>query len=259
MFTFQDTTSPTSRCLQNRRYRNSLGRSCWNWYILKPGTVVVLAPANITTGVKSIKELRRGYVVGDTKVNSPKGAESFTAQVIVSQAKQTAIDVVDDRDRVISHLVEATCNVWKGKYHQMVDKFTIHKIHFWKFHLSQNSKKKSLFNRWSFVSNVSGFYLLVMDNESVANKVHDEFHYHFSYSSSAVFHSLLPFSIDSKMKFLFLLIALVLRYCGVDVRGRRGRGRGRTKSRTNIFFSTICPNGMTAMCLSIYIYGPIGM
>lgn len=76
--------------------------------ILKPGMVVVFAPANITTEVKSVemhhealpeavpgdnvgfnvknvsvKELRRGYVAGDTKINPPKGAADFTAQVIV--------------------------------------------------------------------------------------------------------------------------------------------------------------------------------
>jgi elongation factor 1-alpha len=76
--------------------------------VLKPGTVVVFAPANITTEVKSVemhhealteavpgdnvgfnvknvsvKELRRGYVAGDSKANPPKGAENFTAQVIV--------------------------------------------------------------------------------------------------------------------------------------------------------------------------------
>jgi len=76
--------------------------------VLKPGMVVVFAPANITTEVKSVemhhealpeavpgdnvgfnvknvsvKELRRGYVAGDTKSNPPKGAADFTAQVIV--------------------------------------------------------------------------------------------------------------------------------------------------------------------------------
>lgn len=68
--------------------------------------VVVFAPANITTEVKSVemhhealteavpgdnvgfnvknvsvKELRRGFVAGDTKNNPPKGAADFTAQV----------------------------------------------------------------------------------------------------------------------------------------------------------------------------------
>lgn len=31
----------------------------------------------------SVKELRRGYVAGDSKSNPPKGAADFTAQVIV--------------------------------------------------------------------------------------------------------------------------------------------------------------------------------
>lgn len=68
--------------------------------------VVVFAPANITTEVKSVemhhealpealpgdnvgfnvknvsvKELRRGYVAGDSKNSPPKGAQDFTAQV----------------------------------------------------------------------------------------------------------------------------------------------------------------------------------
>lgn len=68
--------------------------------------VVVFAPANITTEVKSVemhhealaeaspgdnvgfnvknvsvKELRRGYVAGDSKNAPPKGAQDFTAQV----------------------------------------------------------------------------------------------------------------------------------------------------------------------------------
>lgn len=76
--------------------------------VLKPGTVVTFAPANITTEVKSVemhhealteavpgdnvgfniknvsvKELRRGYVAGDSKNAPPKGAADFTAQVIV--------------------------------------------------------------------------------------------------------------------------------------------------------------------------------
>lgn len=71
------------------------------------GMVVVFAPANITTEVKSVemhhealqeavpgdnvgfnvknvsvKELKRGYVAGDTKNNPPRGAADFTAQVI---------------------------------------------------------------------------------------------------------------------------------------------------------------------------------
>lgn len=76
--------------------------------VIKPGMVVTFAPANITTEVKSVemhhealleatpgdnvgfnvknvsvKELRRGYVCGDSKNNPPKGAQDFTAQVIV--------------------------------------------------------------------------------------------------------------------------------------------------------------------------------
>jgi elongation factor 1-alpha len=72
------------------------------------GMVVVFAPVNLTTEVKSVemhhealqeavpgdnvgfnvknvsvKELRRGYVAGDSKSNPPKGAADFTAQVIV--------------------------------------------------------------------------------------------------------------------------------------------------------------------------------
>lgn len=74
--------------------------------ILKPGTVVAFAPANITTEVKSVemhhesltealpgdnvgfnvknvsvKEIRRGNVAGDSKNDPPKEAERFTAQV----------------------------------------------------------------------------------------------------------------------------------------------------------------------------------
>jgi elongation factor 1-alpha len=76
--------------------------------ILKPGMVVVFAPTGLTTEVKSVemhheqmpqaepgdnvgfnvknvsvKEIRRGNVVGDTKNDPPKGAKNFTAQVIV--------------------------------------------------------------------------------------------------------------------------------------------------------------------------------
>jgi elongation factor 1-alpha len=76
--------------------------------IIKPGMLVVFAPANLTTEVKSVemhhealtealpgdnvgfnvknvsvKELRRGYVAGDSKNHPPSGAEEFTAQVIV--------------------------------------------------------------------------------------------------------------------------------------------------------------------------------
>lgn len=71
--------------------------------------VVVFAPANLTTEVKSVemhhealqqavpgdnvgfnvknvsvKELRRGYVAGDSKNSPPRGAADFTAQVIMN-------------------------------------------------------------------------------------------------------------------------------------------------------------------------------
>ncbi|XP_060949403.1 elongation factor 1-alpha-like [Limanda limanda] len=76
--------------------------------ILKPGMIVTFAPSNLTTEVKSVemhhesmpeavpgdnvgfniknvsvKEIRRGYVTGDSKNNPPKAAANFTAQVIV--------------------------------------------------------------------------------------------------------------------------------------------------------------------------------
>ena len=76
--------------------------------ILKPGDVVTFAPANITTEVKSIemhheslpeatpgdnvgfnvknlsvKDIRRGFVCGSSKVDPPRECESFTAQVII--------------------------------------------------------------------------------------------------------------------------------------------------------------------------------
>lgn len=76
--------------------------------ILKPGTVVTFAPASLTTEVKSVemhhesltealpgdnvgfnvknvsvKELRRGYVTGDSKNDPPKGSKEFMAQVII--------------------------------------------------------------------------------------------------------------------------------------------------------------------------------
>lgn len=75
---------------------------------IKPGMVVTFAPVNLTTEVKSVemhhealvegvpgdnvgfnvknvsvKELRRGYVAGDSKADPPKATEEFTAQVIV--------------------------------------------------------------------------------------------------------------------------------------------------------------------------------
>eukprot|EP01094_Clydonella_sp_ATCC50884_P020854 TRINITY_DN442_c2_g1_i1.p1 TRINITY_DN442_c2_g1~~TRINITY_DN442_c2_g1_i1.p1 ORF type:complete len:447 (+),score=136.61 TRINITY_DN442_c2_g1_i1:41-1381(+) len=76
--------------------------------ILKPGMVVTFAPAQVTTEVKSVemhhtqvpqacpgdnvgfnvknvsvKDIRRGFVAGDSKNDPPAGAKDFTAQVIV--------------------------------------------------------------------------------------------------------------------------------------------------------------------------------
>jgi len=76
--------------------------------VLKPGMVVTFAPCAITTEVKSVemhheqlaeavpgdnvgfnvknvsvKDIRRGYVCGDSKNDPPKEAESFNAQVII--------------------------------------------------------------------------------------------------------------------------------------------------------------------------------
>jgi elongation factor 1-alpha len=76
--------------------------------ILKPGMVVTFAPANITTEVKSVemhhealeqavpgdnvgfniknvavKDLRRGFVCGDSKLDPPIETDNFVAQVIV--------------------------------------------------------------------------------------------------------------------------------------------------------------------------------
>jgi len=76
--------------------------------IMKPGDVVTFAPAGVTTEVKSIemhheslpeatpgdnvgfnvknlsiKDIKRGFVCGNTKQDPPKGCDSFTAQVIV--------------------------------------------------------------------------------------------------------------------------------------------------------------------------------
>ena len=75
--------------------------------ILKPGTVVQFAPGGITTEVKSVemhhealtealpgdnvgfnvknvsvKDLKRGYVAGDSKNDPPKPAAYFKAQVL---------------------------------------------------------------------------------------------------------------------------------------------------------------------------------
>ncbi|CAG5889751.1 unnamed protein product [Menidia menidia] len=74
--------------------------------VLKPGMVVTFAPPNLTTEVKSVemhheslpeavpgdnvgfniknvsvKEIRRGYVAGDSKNDPPKAADSFNAQI----------------------------------------------------------------------------------------------------------------------------------------------------------------------------------
>jgi len=76
--------------------------------VLKPGMVVTIAPAMVTTEVKSVemhhtsmpeavpgdnvgfnvknvsvKDIKRGYVAGDSKADPPKGTEVFEAQVIV--------------------------------------------------------------------------------------------------------------------------------------------------------------------------------
>jgi len=76
--------------------------------VLKPGQVVTFAPAMITTEVKSVemhhealeqaspgdnvgfniknvavKDIRRGFVCGDAKIDPPNETESFTAQVII--------------------------------------------------------------------------------------------------------------------------------------------------------------------------------
>ena len=76
--------------------------------VLKPGMVVTFAPAQLSTEVKSVethheslpeavpgdnvgfnvknvsvKDLKRGFVAGDSKNDPPKGAEVFNAQVII--------------------------------------------------------------------------------------------------------------------------------------------------------------------------------
>lgn len=76
--------------------------------VLKPGTVITIAPVGITTEVKniemhhsnvleavpgdnigfnvkgvSVKDIKRGYVCGDSKNDPPKGCADFVAQVIV--------------------------------------------------------------------------------------------------------------------------------------------------------------------------------
>lgn len=75
--------------------------------VLKPGMVVTFSPANLSTEVKSVemhheslpeaqpgdnvgfnvknvsvKEIRRGYVAGDSKSDPPKAADNFNAQVL---------------------------------------------------------------------------------------------------------------------------------------------------------------------------------
>ncbi|KAJ2464097.1 translation elongation factor EF-1 alpha [Coemansia sp. RSA 2322] len=51
--------------------------------VIKAGMVVTFAPANVTTEVKSVKDIRRGNVCSDSKNNPAKAAASFNAQVIV--------------------------------------------------------------------------------------------------------------------------------------------------------------------------------
>jgi len=76
--------------------------------IIKPGMVVTFAPCNVTTEVKSVemhhtslpeaspgdnvgfnvknvsvKEIRRGYVAGDSKMDPPRETDEFKAQVII--------------------------------------------------------------------------------------------------------------------------------------------------------------------------------
>ncbi len=76
--------------------------------VLKPGMVVTFAPVQLTTEVKSVemhheslaealpgdnvgfnvksvsvKDIRRGYVAGDSKNDPPSGAAMFTAQVFI--------------------------------------------------------------------------------------------------------------------------------------------------------------------------------
>jgi elongation factor 1-alpha len=76
--------------------------------VLKPGMVVTFAPVNLTTEVKSVemhhesleeaspgdnvgfnvknvsvKDVKRGYVAGDSKNDPPKETANFNAQVII--------------------------------------------------------------------------------------------------------------------------------------------------------------------------------
>lgn len=99
--------------------------------VLKPGMVVTFAPAGLTTEVKSVemhhealqeavpgdnvgfnvknvsvKELRRGYVAGDSKNNPPKGAADFTAQVLSRSFifnNIRFINLFDTDEKPISH------------------------------------------------------------------------------------------------------------------------------------------------------------
>ena len=77
--------------------------------VLKPGMVVSFAPSTVTTEVKSVemhheslaqanpgdnvgfnvknvsvKDIKRGYVAGDTKRDPPENAKDFQAQVIIT-------------------------------------------------------------------------------------------------------------------------------------------------------------------------------
>ena len=98
--------------------------------VLKPGTVATFAPQGLTTEVKSVemhhetlaeaipgdnvgfnvknvsvKELKRGNVCGDSKNDPPKGAKSFTAQVIIiSHPGQIAAGYTPVLDCHTSHI-----------------------------------------------------------------------------------------------------------------------------------------------------------
>merc|ERR1719387_3489545 len=51
--------------------------------IIKPGMVAVFAPGGLTTEVKSVEMLKRGYVASDSKNDPAKEAGTFVAQVII--------------------------------------------------------------------------------------------------------------------------------------------------------------------------------
>merc|ERR1711998_728209 len=51
--------------------------------VIKPGMVVTFAPSNVTTEVKSVKDIRRGNVASDSKNDPAQESASFNAQVIV--------------------------------------------------------------------------------------------------------------------------------------------------------------------------------